>query len=126
MSYVNNFYGFCASLWYLTSGKDFMVIRPAVPEVLAPQMPVKLSKRADAVNKIIFMRFISQIRKWQLRYVRKMDSSDKIPLIRAKGEAPTFANPRRNDSFAFLQQIFLLVFIYPKAIGGGQGQKNHV
>ena len=38
MSYVN-FFGFRASLWYLTSGKNFMVIRPAVPDILGGVVP---------------------------------------------------------------------------------------
>ena len=42
MSYVKFFFGFCASLYYLTFSKNLMVIRPAVPEILGgafhPQM----------------------------------------------------------------------------------------
>ena len=34
MRYVQNSLTFCASLWDLTSGKNVMVIRPAVPEIL--------------------------------------------------------------------------------------------
>ena len=34
MSNVKKSLGFRFSLWYLTSGKNFMVIRPAVPEIL--------------------------------------------------------------------------------------------
>ena len=34
MSFVKNYFGFRASLWYLTPGKNFMVIRPAVPVIL--------------------------------------------------------------------------------------------
>ena len=64
MSYVNNFFGFRASPWGLTSGKNFMVIRPAVPEILGvvifhiplPQMPVSCPKEQMllTVNKILF------------------------------------------------------------------------
>ena len=39
MSYVKNFFGFRASPWGLTSGKNFMVIRPAVPEILGGVVP---------------------------------------------------------------------------------------
>ena len=50
MSYTN-FFGFRASLWYLTSGKNFMVIRPAVTEIWGcPQMPG--SCRADANRQV--------------------------------------------------------------------------
>ena len=35
MSYVKIFFGFRASPWGLTSGKDFMVIRPVGPEIFA-------------------------------------------------------------------------------------------
>ena len=34
MSYVKKNCGLCASLWYLTSGKNFIVMRPAVLELL--------------------------------------------------------------------------------------------
>ena len=49
------FFGFRAFLYYLTSGKNFMVISPAVPEILGgvvfhpPSDAIKLSKRADAI-----------------------------------------------------------------------------
>ena len=51
MSYVKNFFGFGASPWGLTSGKNFMVIRPAVPEILGggggttPQMLLACQKQ---------------------------------------------------------------------------------
>ena len=51
MSYVKNDFGFRAFLWYLASGKNFMVIRPVVPEILGgggfpppPKMPVSCQK----------------------------------------------------------------------------------
>ena len=47
MSYAKNLYGFCALLWYLTSGKNFMVIRSAPPEILGGWF----SKRADTINR---------------------------------------------------------------------------
>ena len=37
MSYVKTFFRFHASLWYLISGKNFIVIRPAVPEIPHPR-----------------------------------------------------------------------------------------
>ena len=40
MSYVKNFFGFRASPWGLTSGKNFMVIRPSVPEILGGVVPL--------------------------------------------------------------------------------------
>ena len=43
-SYVKKFFGFRASLLSLTSGKNFMVIRPVVSEILPPQMPVHRQK----------------------------------------------------------------------------------
>ena len=49
------FFGFRASLWYLTSGKSFMVKRSAVPEISGgvvfhlPDASTVL-KRADAIN----------------------------------------------------------------------------
>ena len=55
MSYVKFFFGFRASPWGLTSGKNFMVIRPAVPEILGggttPPDAIRLSKTADAINR---------------------------------------------------------------------------
>ena len=50
MSYVKNFFGFRASPWGLTSGKNFMVIRPAVPEIsigdgTTPQMLLGCQKQ---------------------------------------------------------------------------------
>ena len=56
MSYVKNFFGFRASPWGLTSGKNFMVIRPAVPVILGgggttPPDAIRLSKTADAINR---------------------------------------------------------------------------
>ena len=57
MSYVKIFFGFRASPWGLTSGKNFMVIRPAVPEILGgggtppPPDAIRLSKTADAINR---------------------------------------------------------------------------
>ena len=58
MSYVKNSFRFCASLCYLTYGKNFMFIRPADPEILGgwggfppPLDAIKLSKRADAINR---------------------------------------------------------------------------
>ena len=39
MSYVKKFFGFRASPCGLTSGKNFMVIRPAVPEILGGVVP---------------------------------------------------------------------------------------
>ena len=56
MSYLKIVFEFRASLWYLTSGKNFMVIlRPADPEILGGGFPPpdasKLSKRAAAINR---------------------------------------------------------------------------
>ena len=56
MSYVKKIFGFRASPWGLTSGKNFMVIRPAVPEILGgadttPPDAIRLSKTADAINR---------------------------------------------------------------------------
>ena len=50
------FFGFRASPRGLTSGKNFMVIRPAVPEILGGVVPpppdaIRLSKTADAINR---------------------------------------------------------------------------
>ena len=54
MSYIKIFFRFRASLWYLTSGKYLMPIRPAVHEILGGGSPPpdasELSKRADAIN----------------------------------------------------------------------------
>ena len=52
-------FGFRASLWYLISSKNFMVICPAVSEILVgvvfhPPLPpdaIKLPKRTDAINR---------------------------------------------------------------------------
>ena len=57
-----NLFGFRASLWYLASGKNLIVIRLAVPEIFGEGPPLthththtrtdvsKLSKRTDAIN----------------------------------------------------------------------------
>ena len=62
MSCVKITLEFRASLWYLTSGKKFMVINTADPEILGgfhPPDAIKLSKRADAINHYFCQKSIS-------------------------------------------------------------------
>ena len=65
MSYVKNFFGFRASPWGLTSGKNFMVIRPAVPEILGgvvppPQMLLGCQKQQMLLTVNSFLVYITK------------------------------------------------------------------